>query len=235
MRVLNLKNTNYPKNIVCIAAHPDDEVLGLGGTLIKHVNSGDKVFIILLSEGESSKIEKNKKNPHRKLNAEECSNIIGSNLYKIFDYPDQELDTIPILEIIKNLEKILKKLRPDIAYVHHQGDLNKDHQIASQSTLTALRPMNKFDLHTEIRSFETPSSTDQSPFEGQFIFKPNFYVSIENIWDKKVDALKTYNKELHNFPHPRSLKSIESLAIKRGMESGFKKAEAFMVLRRMWK
>ena len=151
-------------------AHPDDEVLGLGGTLIKHVNDGDKVFIIILSEGENAKTKFTQKNPHRKINAEECSNIIGSNLYKIFDYPDQELDTIPILEIIKNLEKILEKLRPDIAYVHHQGDLNKDHQIASQSALTALRPMNKFDLHTEIRSFETPSSTDQSPLEGQFIF-----------------------------------------------------------------
>ena len=222
------------KNIVCVVAHPDDEVLGLGGTLIKHVNNGDKVFIIILADGENAKTIASEKNPHRKVNAEECSRIIGSILYKTFDYPDQELDTIPILEIIKNLEKIFDKLRPNIAYVHHLGDLNKDHQIASQSVLTALRPMNRLDLSTEIRSFETPSSTDQSPQEGQNIFKPNFYVSVENTWDKKIKALKAYNKELLDFPHPRSLKAIEALAIRRGAESGYSMAEAFIILRKIW-
>ena len=230
-----MRNIDSIKNIVCIAAHPDDEVLGLGGTLIKHANSGDKVFIILLSEGENSKIEKNKKNPYRKNNAEECSNIMGTSLYRILDYPDQELDTVAIIEIIKDLEKILEKLKPDIVYVHHPWDLNKDHQIASQAAFTALRPMNKFGLLTEIRAFETPSSTEQSPQEGQYIFRPNLYVSLYNIWNTKIKALKSYKRELENFPHPRSLKAIEALAIKRGMESGFKKAEAFMVLRKMWK
>ena len=88
---------------------------------------------------------------------------------------------------------------------------------------------------TEIRAFETPSSTDQSPQGGEYLFKPNLYVSIFNEWNDKIKAMKSYNKELENFPHPRSLKSIEALSIKRGMESGCKKAEAFMVLRKIWK
>ena len=230
-----MKSISKNKNIVCIVAHPDDEVLGLGGTLIKHVNSGDKVFVIILSEGESSKNEKNKNNPFRKDNAQQCSKIMGTSIYRIFDYPDQKLDTVAILEIIKNLEEIFKKLKPDVAYVHFPWDLNKDHQIASQATFTALRPMNKLGLLTEIRAFETPSSTDQSPQNGKYIFKPNFYVSINSEWNAKTKALKYYDKELEGFPHPRSLKAIEALAIKRGMESGFKKAEAFMVLRKMWK
>lgn len=222
-------------NVVCVAAHPDDEVLGLGGTLIKHAKNGDKVFVIILSEGEEAKTDKNKKNILRKNNAKNCSNIVGSKLYKIFDYPDQKFDTVPILNIIKNIEKIFKKLQPDIVYVHHQGDLNKDHQISSQAVLTALRPMNRLGLNTEIRTFETPSSTDQSPYDEHYVFKPNFYVSIENNWENKLKALRAYSNELENFPHPRSLKAIRALAIKRGMESGFKKAEAFTILRKVWK
>ena len=230
-----MRSNSKKKNIVCVVAHPDDEVLGLGGTLIKHVNCGDKVFIVILSEGEASKNNKNKKNPYRKDNAKQCSEIMGTSIYRIFDYPDQQLDTIAILEIIKELEKIFIKIKPDIAYVHFPWDLNKDHQISSQASFTALRPMSNSNYLTEIRAFETPSSTDQSPQGGEYLFKPNLYVSIFNEWNDKIKAMKSYNKELENFPHPRSLKSIEALSIKRGMESGCKKAEAFMVLRKIWK
>jgi len=229
-----MQNISKINRVVCVAAHPDDEVLGLGGTLIRHANKGDEVFIIILSEGEEAKTDKTKRNISRKNNANKCSNIIGSNLYKIFDYPDQKLDTVPILEIITNLENIFKELSPDIAYVHHPTDINKDHQIASQASLTALRPMNNLGLLTEIRAFETPSSTEQAPHTEHYIFKPNLYVSIDEIWQNKINALEAYSNELESFPHPRSLKAIEALAIKRGVESGFKKAEAFTILRKMW-
>ena len=108
-------------------------------------------------------------------------------------------------------------MNPSVVYTHHAGDINHDHQIVSHAVLTALRPMNKNNVKSEIRTFETPSSSDQSPYIEPYLFKPNFYVSIENEWKKKIAALKIYEKELGQLPHPRSLKAIEALAIKNGL------------------
>ena len=221
------------KNILCIVAHPDDEALGVGGTLIKHVNQGDNVNIVIMSLGEDSK-SNIKKNKFRKNNATEWSNLVGCKLHSLLKLPDQQFDIIPKLEIIKKIEIILNKIKPSIVYIHHSGDINHDHQIISHAVLTAMRPMGKYNFEAEIRSFETPSSTEQSPNIEQYIFRPNFYVNIEEEWKKKLLALNVYKHELGNHPHPRSIKSIEALAIKRGSESGYKKAEAFQIIRKFW-
>jgi len=223
------------KSVLCIVAHPDDEALGVGGTLLKHINEGDKVNIVMFSVGEESKLDKTINTKRRLKSARDWSKEVGSTIYKIFNYPDQKLDTISKLEIIQSLENILKNLRPDIVYTHHDGDINHDHQVVSHAVLTALRPMNNLNLKPEIRTFETISSTEQSPFTDRYIFKPNFYVDIEEVWNKKIRALKKYSNEMGVFPHPRSLNSIEALAIKRGSESGLKKAEAFCIIRKIWK
>jgi LmbE family N-acetylglucosaminyl deacetylase len=223
---------NKHNKVLCIVAHPDDEVLGLGGTLIKHSINKDSVNIVFFADGEGAKDKQ--KNINRLNNAEKCSKIMGTNIYKIFDYPDQKLDTVPKLDIIQNIEIIISDIKPDIIYTHHIGDINHDHQIIGHAVLTAARPINKDILRAEVRLFETPSSTEQSPHIEQYMFKPNFYVSIEDEWNKKVEAMKAYKKELKIIPHPRSLKSIEALALKRGAESGLLKAEAFTSIRRIW-
>ncbi|OUX15628.1 MAG: hypothetical protein CBE11_03930 [Rickettsiales bacterium TMED251] len=173
------------KKILCIVAHPDDEVLGIGGTLIKHVAYGDSVDIIILSEGETSKSVKIERNSRRLSNAKSCSDIIGSNLYKIFNFPDQQLDKISQLKIVKKLENCLEKLKPDIIYTHHPADINSDHQITAHTTLVAARPISYHKVMPEIRCFETPSSTEQAPNVEPYVFKPNFYVCIEKVWKKK--------------------------------------------------
>tara|TARA_X000000950_G_scaffold142400_1_gene176551 strand:+ start:48 stop:722 length:675 start_codon:yes stop_codon:yes gene_type:complete len=223
------------KKILCIVAHPDDEVLGIGGTLIKHVAYGDSVDIIILSEGETSKSVKIERNSRRLSNAKSCSDIIGSNLYKIFNFPDQQLDKISQLKIVKKLENCLEKLKPDIIYTHHPADINSDHQITAHTTLVAARPISYHKVMPEIRCFETPSSTEQAPNVEPYVFKPNFYVCIEKVWKKKIEAINAYSKEIKKYPHPRSIKSIESLAIKRGSEVNLKKAEAFYIIRKVWK
>jgi len=225
---------NNKKSVLCVVAHPDDEALGLGGTLIKHIEQGDNVNVVIFSVGETSKLDKDINSKRRLKSAKDWSDEVGSNIYSILYYPDQKLDTIPKLEIIQSLEKILKNLRPDIIYTHHDGDINHDHQIVSHAILTALRPMSTLNLKSEIRTFETISSTEQSPYLDRYLFKPNFYVDVEDVWSKKIKALKKYNNELGKYPHPRSIKSIESLAIKRGSESGLKKAEAFCIIRKIW-
>ena len=228
-----MKNNNK-KSILCVIAHPDDEALGVGGTLIKHIEQGDAVNIVIFSLGEISKISKDINSSRRLKSAKDWSKRVGSKIYSILDFPDQKLDTVPKLEIIQILEKILKDLKPDILYTHHDGDINHDHQIVSHAILTALRPMNNLALKSEIRTFETVSSTEQSPYTERYVFKPNYYVSIEDVWEKKIKALEAYKNELGSFPHPRSLESLEALAIKRGIESGLNKAEAFCIIRKIW-
>jgi N-acetylglucosamine malate deacetylase 1 len=225
---------NFSKSILCVVAHPDDEALGIGGTIIKHINKGDKVNIVIFSVGEAAKSNKDINASRRLKSAKEWSARVGSNIFRILDYPDQKLDTIPKLEIIQSLEKILKALRPDILYIHHDGDINHDHQIVSHAVLTALRPMNSLGLKSQIRTFETVSSTEQAPYTERYIFKPNFYVDIEDVWEKKIKALEAYKAETSNFPHPRSIDSLHALAVKRGVESGLKKAEAFCIIRKIW-
>ena len=220
--------------ILCVVAHPDDEALGVGGTLIKHSKYNAKVFVVILSRGEEAKVKKKDINPKRLDNAKKWSKLAEVMLYKVFDYPDQQLDTIPQLQIVKKLEEIIAEIKPNIVYMHHPYDINSDHQIAAQTTLAALRPISFHQIKPEIRSFETPSSTDQGPNEMPYTFKPNFYVDIDLVWDQKLKALNAYHKELKKFPHPRSLKAIEALAIKRGTEAGLKKAEAFYIIRKIW-
>ena len=223
------------KSILCVVAHPDDEALGMGGAILKHIAKGDEVNIIIFSVGESAKLENDINLSRRIESAKEWSNIVGSKIVRLFDYPDQKLDTIPKLELIQELEKILKNLKPSIIYTHHEGDINHDHQIVNHVVLTALRPMNAMGLKSELRTFETISSTEQAPYTDRYIFKPNFYINIDDVWKAKVSSLKAYKNELGVYPHPRSIKSLEALAIKRGTESGLKKAEAFCIIRKLWK
>ena len=131
----------------------------------------------------------------------------------------------------RKLKSKIKSFNPDIVYIHHLGDLNKDHRITANAVLVALRPMGN--KTAEIRSFETPSSTDQAPNIANYLFSPNLYISIDKYWDMKKKSLKIYNKELGVFPHPRSMTSIKALGIKRGAESGFKMAEAFYIIRKL--
>ena len=223
-----MKNKN---NIAVVVAHPDDEALGMAGTIIKHVNLKDNVFVIILSKGEDSKKNQKDKNKNRVKNAEKWCKFVGANLFSFYDFPDQRLDEVPELDIVKCLEKDFKKIKPDIVYIHHLGDINKDHTVSAKSALVALRPMGS--KTPEIRSFETPSSTDQAPYLNDFLFLPNLYISIDKYWRLKEESLNIYKKELHDAPHPRSIEAIKALAIKRGAESGFIMAEAFCIIRKL--
>ena len=227
------KNKNVVQNVACIVAHPDDELLGVGGTLLSHIARKDLVYVIILSDGEGAKRLKKEMNPERRIIAQKCADLSGYVLFKHYNFPDQKFDTLPRLDIIKCLEKDLSKIKPDIVYTHHPGDLNLDHQITAKSTLTVLRPMGVIKTCNSIFSFETPSSTDQVVQLNPFTFIPNHYINIQKYWKKKISLLKLYEKELKSNPHPRSIKSINALSIKRGAESGLKRAEAFSLIRKV--
>jgi LmbE family N-acetylglucosaminyl deacetylase len=216
------------KKILVIAAHADDEVLGCGGTIARHCLEGDKVFIGILADGVTSRdILANK--TERKSAAEKAATILGAQPPIFFDYPDNQMDTVPLLKIIKTIEGLIKEIRPDRIYTHFNGDLNIDHQIATRAVLTACRPVKDTSVK-EILSFEVLSSTEWS-FSKTEPFTPNFFVDITNTFDQKIEALKCYETEMCNFPHPRSLEAVGALNKLRGTTVGKDKAEGFVVLR----
>jgi LmbE family N-acetylglucosaminyl deacetylase len=221
------------KKILCIVAHPDDEALGPGGALIKHSDAGDKVYTLIFSDGEGAKKKIKDKNPNRIKAAENWASETNTKIFKIAFFPDQKLDTLPQQTLVTEVENALDKINPHIVYIHNPSDINKDHELVAKASLVALRPMRFVNSLPEIRAFETPSSTDQTPNLNGFIFQPNLYISISKVWEKKLKALKKYDLELGSYPHPRSIKNLEALAIKRGAESGLEMAEAFFIIKKI--
>ncbi len=221
------------KKILCIVAHPDDEALGPGGTLIKHSQAGDQVNILIFSDGEGAKKSSKNFNSSRIKASEKWATETNARIYKNAFFPDQKLDTLPQIDLVTEIENALEIIKPNIVYIHNPSDINKDHELVAKASFVALRPMRFISAMPEIRAFETPSSTDQTPNLTGFIFQPNLYISVKNVWEKKIKALKNYNSELGLNPHPRSIKKIEALALKRGAESGLEMAEAFYIIKKI--
>ena len=217
------------KKVLIIVAHPDDEILGCGGTIARHIESQDDVHVIFTSDGVTSRRNVNHKEvSKRKQNAKNASDILGVKNKPIFlGFPDNRMDTIALLEVVQALELVINKIKPKIVYTHHSGDLNIDHQITHQAVITACRPQPGFSVE-EIYSFEVLSSTEWST-NNTFI--PNYFVDISSVLELKMSAIKAYNDELRDFPHARSIESITALAKYRGASMGMTAAEAFKIER----
>tara|TARA_B100001093_G_C26710742_1_gene963312 strand:- start:284 stop:952 length:669 start_codon:yes stop_codon:yes gene_type:complete len=217
--------------VVAIFAHPDDEILGCGGTLALHKKNMDKVDICIVSSGLKSR-EKNKISLDKlKLDCEEANKIIGVDSVTFFDFPDNALDSLSLLKIVKDIEIFLRQKKPNIIYTHHIGDLNVDHEIVHKAVLTASRPLPKSDVK-EIYACEVNSSTEWS-FNSKAFFSPTNFIDISKTIKMKIKALNTYKSELRSYPHPRSLEGVEILARYRGMQSGLEFAESFLTVRKI--
>ena len=182
------------KKILIIAAHPDDEVLGCGGTIARHVQSKDEVNIVFLSDGVSSRKKLNQSIEERNASAFKASEILGIKPPKFLNFPDNKMDTIALLEIVKKLEKVIYKIKPEIIYTHHIGDLNVDHRITHQAVMTACRPQPNFSVK-KILSFEVLSSTEWNSHSFGNYFHPNYFVNITEQIPIKMQALKAYGCE----------------------------------------
>jgi len=210
-------------NILVIAAHPDDEVLGMGGT-IKKLSEKNHVYLCVVSEGASAQYKDKKMIQVRKESCKNSSKILGISNIEFLDFPDMQLDSIPQLEINRSLEHVIAKIKPDIVYTTPSNDLNKDHEIVFESTLIATRPLSS--SVKEILSYELPGFT-------QVPFSPNVYVDVTKEISYKIKAFKMYESEVENFPHSRSIVAIENLSIQRGIESGLKNAESFQLIKKI--
>lgn len=222
--------------ILVIAAHPDDEVLGCGGVIARYSREKHEVYTLILGEGATSRYDKrNDADPSLVKALEDKSRkaaeILGAKKVYFSGFPDNRFDTVPLLDIVKAIETLINEIKPEIVYTQHGGDLNIDHVITFRAALTATRPMAGVCVK-EVYAYEVPSSSEWAfqAFDPQF--KPNVFVDISKTLDLKIEAMKAYESESREFPHPRSPEALRSIAMKWGSTSGMKAAEAFQLIRK---
>ena len=223
--------------VFVVAAHPDDEVLGCGGTLLRHVSKGDKVYVIFVSDGVSGRYSTNSKNTKAKISreifkrenmAKKVAKIGKFTIVDFLNLKNLELHTYPHNFLTNIIFNCFKKYKPDIVYTHYEHDLNIDHYHTFFSTFVACRPNNSFFVK-KLLSFEIPSSTDWGISYNNKNFCPNYFVDINKFLKKKLKLLDCYKFEMRKAPHPRSIKNIKALSNYRGGIVGVENAEAFIV------
>lgn len=221
------------KKILVIAAHPDDEILGCGGSIAKHVLHGDEVYIAIIAEGATSRDEKRdvSRRDYELSELAKAANavkdLLGVESLTLHRLPDNRLDSIDLLDVIKLIESHLDMVRPEIVYTHHAGDLNIDHRRIHDAVVTACRPVPSQSVKT-LLFFEVQSSTEWNGHGSFTPFTPNWYVDVSDTLALKMKALDIYQVEMRPWPHARSLKAAEYLARWRGSTIGVAAAEAFI-------
>ncbi len=220
-------------NILLVVAHPDDEVLGCGGTIFENTKAGNRVWCLVLGEGITSRadltvIQKKKLLNLLKNSAKNANRLLNVEKVILRNFPDNQFDSVPLLKIIHSIENIVEKFCPNVIFTHSLSDVNVDHRIVIKAVEAVVRPGIRQYIE-KVFSFEAPSSTDWNFIKKPF--RPNVFVSLEkNSLDKKIGALKKYEGEIRKFPHPRSETYLRALATVRGGQSGYKLAEAFELI-----
>jgi LmbE family N-acetylglucosaminyl deacetylase len=217
-------------NVLVVAAHPDDEVLGPGGTVLRHVKAGDDVTVLIACTG--TNLRYGSEQTAELLDAaREVGELLSVRLV-LGELPDQALDTLALPTVVEVVEREIAAADAEVVYVHHWGDINRDHRILCEATAVATRPYAAPGVRA-VRCFETPSSTEWGP-PGHAPFVPNFFVDVADVLDAKIDAFARYRSEVRPTPHPRALDALADRARYWGSVSGLAAAEPFAVLRERW-
>ncbi len=219
--------------ILTIAAHPDDETLGAGGTIARLAARGHEVWVGILTDGVTAR-------HHHIDQQQECAiragDVLGVSRVEFCGLPDQRLDAVPLLEVITPIEKWVGELRPDVVLTHFNQDANQDHRVAFQATLVAARPVEGSSVE-RLLCYETASSTEWAPpFPGS-VFAPNVFVDITSTLPQKLEAMRhyeaTFANEMRPYPHPRSYEALQATARRHGVAAGVGAAEPFMLVRQV--
>ncbi len=224
------------KSVLVLAAHPDDEVLGCGGTIAKLTSQGVTVNVAFMADGVLSRdgntVELQDELRTRRTAAHKAKDILGVQSISFSDFADNRMDSVDLLDVIKIIEGLIDQYKPDTVFTHHAGDLNIDHRRVHEAAATACRPQRGHPVKT-LLCFEVPSSTEWQLPGSAPAFEPNWFVDISNSLDKKLAALGSYSAEQHEWPHPRSIQGIEHLVGWRGATVGVEAAEAFILGRQL--
>lgn len=218
------------RTILVVAAHSDDEALGCGGAIARHVAEGDSVHVVFLADGvRARKAADTEQELLRNSAAQNAASILGIESTRFLRFPDNRLDSLPLIDVVQQLEACIEELQPTVIYTHHGGDLNVDHRVAHEAVMTACRPIPQCTVR-EIYAFEVVSSTEWAS-SSHAPFVPNVYVDISVYLSTKLKALDAYQLEMRESPHSRSKDHIVSLAKHRGSCVGVLAAEAFVLTR----
>ena len=221
--------------VLVIAAHPDDEILGCGATTARLVKEGHEVHFAVLGEGLTARCPSRSDTEASQLaglehKAHAAAAKVGVKSLVLGGLPDNRLDTVPLLEVVKIVEGLVDRLKPQVVYTHHGGDLNIDHGVIHRAVLTATRPLVGQSVR-EIYAFEVPSSTEWSFQRLERAFQPNVFVDVTRTLEAKIEAMECYESEGRKFPHPRSPEALRAIAMRWGSIAGFGAAEAFELVR----
>lgn len=220
------------KNILVIAPHCDDEILGCGGTMSKHIQAGHDVYVAIVTNGHLGAPELFTKEGTEKVRSEALAahKILGVKETFFLDFPAPKLDSIPAYQLSIRLASIVGDKQIDTMYIPHRGDIHKDHRITYEAALVAGRPINNSPVK-QILAYETLSETEWAPPFGDDAFIPTIFENIEGHLEKKLEAFRCFSTQIKEFPHPRSLKTIEILSNLRGATVGLSNVESFMLIR----
>lgn len=222
------------ENIAVIVAHPDDEVLAFGGVMCRHSDRGDHVHLLILATGLAARSGDNtvSKEDLTRLREDALASarIMGASTTEFGEFPDNRMDAVALLDVVKRVEQFLEKTQATTLYTHHAGDLNIDHTVIARAALTACRPL-PGSVVRRVYSGEILSSSEYARAEDRFI--PTKYVDIDAYLERKCEAMKCYRSEIRDSPHPRSVESIVALARLRGTEAGLKAAEGLRLIREL--
>jgi LmbE family N-acetylglucosaminyl deacetylase len=222
-------------SVLCVAAHPDDEILGVGGTLARHAAAGEDVHVCILSDGVTSRYDEpdtaEEEIKQRRSRAKRASKALGATV-KLYGFPDNCFDSVPLLDIVQTIESEIESHDPDVVYTHHYGDLNIDHELTCRATVTATRPLADSNIN-RVLAFETLSSSEWAIPESSNTFQPTSYVDVSPYLETKIDALSIYETEVKEPPHPRTVETVRKNAEVWGAKTGVSAAEPFEVLREL--
>jgi LmbE family N-acetylglucosaminyl deacetylase len=220
------------KTVIVVAAHTDDEAIGCGGAIAKHVAQGDSVYAVFMADGVTSRPDASTEElEERNAAAAKAHRVLGIKKSYMLGLPDNRMDSVPLLDIVQKLESVLDEVQPEVVYTHHSGDLNVDHSITHQAVLTACRPVPGASVK-EIYAFEVLSATEWNT-PGVTPFIPNVFIDISDHLETKMEALAAYELEMRDEPHTRSLINARRLAEFRGNCVGVGAAEGFALVRRL--
>lgn len=222
--------------ILVIVAHPDDEVLGMGGTIAKLTSLGKEIHLLIITDGSSHQY-KNCKDldviiENKKIETKNACDILGIKSITYAGFPDMKLDTCPHSDINAAIEKAILEIEPDTIFTHFYGDVNNDHQCVFKSVMVATRPT-KEQVVKELYLFSVPSSTEWNSFFVNTVFIPNYYVDITEYTEMKCEALLCYKTELRDYPHLRSIKYVSEKDNIEGLKVGCESAESFIIVRKI--
>lgn len=224
------------KKVLVIAAHPDDEVMGLGGTIAKLSAQGVECHLLIVTDGSSSQY---RGSDHlgeiieaKKIETKNCADTLGFRSIHYGELPDMKLDMTPHIVINQVIERVVDEVQPNTVFTHFWGDVNRDHQEVYKSTLVAVRPV-MGQVVKELYCYRVPSSTEWTPNKADTMFMPNYFVNIEKSAEQKYKAFACYSTELREYPHPRSVQYLRETDKAVGIRVGLLAAEEFVLLRKL--